>query len=139
MDPVGWYAGADLLWVHPPGDQAHGALDAWDPLTGKKKWTVTDRYPRVSGVLSTKGGVVFSGDMRGYVYGYSADTGKELWKFNMGSGSRGGIVSYMAGGEQYILVPSGLGSAAQGVTSQIYPELAEFPAGATLFAFKLSR
>jgi alcohol dehydrogenase (cytochrome c) len=57
----------------------------------------------------------------------------------MGSGSRGGIVSYMAGGEQYILVPSGLGSAAQGVTSQIYPELAEFPAGATLFAFKLSR
>jgi alcohol dehydrogenase (cytochrome c) len=77
--------------------------------------------------------------MRGYVYAYNADSGKELWKFNMGSGSRGGIISYMAGGEQYILVPSGLGSALQAVTSQIYPELSEFPSGATLFAFKVAK
>lgn len=140
MDPLpGWYSGADLKWVHPPGDQAHGALDAWDPLTGKKKWSVVDKYPRISTVLSTKGSVVFSGDMRGYIYAYSADTGKELWKFNMGSASRGGIVSYMAGGEQYILVPSGIGSAAQAVIADVYPEVAEFPSGATLFAFKLAR
>ncbi|MCW5622116.1 MAG: PQQ-binding-like beta-propeller repeat protein [Burkholderiales bacterium] len=140
LDPLpGWYAGADLKWIHPPGDQAHGALDAWDPLTGKKKWSVIDKYPRISTVLSTKGNVVFSGDMRGYIYAYSADTGKELWKFNMGSASRGGIVTYTAGGEQYILVPSGIGSAAQAVISDIYPEVAEFPSGATLFAFKLSR
>jgi len=140
MTPVpAWYAGADLQWVHPPGDQAYGAVDAWDPLTGKKKWSVTDKYPRLSTILSTKGGLVFSGDMKGYVHAYSADSGKELWKFNMGSGSRGGIISYMAGGEQYILVPSGIGSALQGVTAQIYPEVAEFPAGATLFAFKVPR
>jgi len=140
MDPLpGWYAGADLLWVHPPGDQAHGALDAWDPLTGKKKWSVFDRYPRISGVLSTRGGLVFSGDMRGYVYAYSADTGKELWKFNMGSGSRGGIVSYMAGGEQYVLVTSGIGSALQALTAQIYPEVADFPSASALYAFKISR
>lgn len=140
MKPVpAWYAGADLLWVHPPGDQAHGAVDAWDPLTGKKKWEVLDRYPRLSGILSTKGGLVFSGDMKGHVYAYSQDTGKELWKFNMGSGSRGGIISYMAGGEQYILVPSGLGSAIPAVASMIFPEIADFPAGAALFAFKLRR
>lgn len=140
LDPLpGWYAGADLKWIHPPEDQAHGALDAWDPLTGKKKWTVYDRYPRISSVLSTKGSVVFSGDMKGNIYAYSADTGKELWKFNMGSASRGGIVSYMAGGEQYILVPSGIGSAAQAVISDIYPEVAEFPSASTLYAFKLSR
>ncbi|HTO45588.1 MAG TPA: PQQ-binding-like beta-propeller repeat protein [Burkholderiales bacterium] len=140
MKPIpAWYAGADLRWVHPPGEQASGAVDAWDPLTGKKKWSVTDKYPRISTILSTKGGLVFSGDMRGYVYAYNADNGKELWKFNMGSGSRGGIISYMAGGEQYVLVPSGLGSALQAVTSQIYPELMEFPSGATLFAFKVSK
>ena len=73
------------------------------------------------------------------MYAYSQDTGKELWKFNMGSGSRGGIISYMAGGEQYILVPSGLGSALPAVTAMIYPEIAEFPSGAALFAFKVSR
>jgi PQQ-dependent dehydrogenase (methanol/ethanol family) len=140
MTPIpSWYAGADLQWVHPPGDQAYGAVDAWDPLTGKKLWSVTDKYPRISTLLSTKGGLVFSGDMKGYVYAYSADSGKELWKFNMGSGSRGGIISYMAGGEQYILVPSGIGSALQAVTAQIYPELSELPSGATLFAFKVPR
>jgi alcohol dehydrogenase (cytochrome c) len=140
MKPIpSWYAGADLQWVHPPGDQAHGAVDAWDPLTGKKKWSVHDKYPRISGILSTKGGLVFSGDMKGYVYAYSQDSGKELWKFNMGSGSRGGIISYMAGGEQYILVPSGIGSALQAVTAQIYPELSELPSGATVFAFKVAR
>jgi hypothetical protein len=43
MKPIpAWYAGADLRWVHPPGEQASGAVDAWDPLTGKKKWSVTD-------------------------------------------------------------------------------------------------
>ena len=118
---------------------AHGAIDAWDPLTGKKKWSVQDKYPRISGILSTKGSLVFSADMKGYIYAYDADTGKELWKFNMGSGSRGGIISYMAGGEQYVLVPSGLGSAAQGVTAQVFPEVAEFPAGGTLFAFKVPK
>jgi len=74
-----------MSFAHPPGDVAHGALDAWDPLTGKKKWTVWDKYPRISTVLSTKGGLVFSGDMKGYIYAYDADTGQELWKFNMGS------------------------------------------------------
>ena len=140
LDPLpGWYAGADLSWVHPPGDVAHGAIDAWDPFTGKKLWTVHDKYPRISGILATKGNLVFSGDMKGYVYAYDAGSGTELWRFNMGSGSRGGIISYMAGGEQYILVPSGIGSAAQAIVAAIYPEVGDFPAGANLFAFKLGR
>lgn len=140
MEPVpGWYAGADLQWVHPPGDVAHGALDAWDPMTGKKLWSVHDKYPRISGVLSTKGNLVFSGDMKGFIYAYDAQSGSELWRFNMGSGSRGGIVTYMAGGEQYVLVPSGIGSAAQAIVAAIYPEVGDFPAGASLFAFKLPR
>jgi len=73
------------------------------------------------------------------VYAYDGRSGTELWRFNTGSGSRGGIVSYMAGGEQYILVPSGIGSAAQAITASIYPEVADFPAGARLFAFKVPR
>jgi alcohol dehydrogenase (cytochrome c) len=89
--------------------------------------------------LSTKGGVVFSGDMKGYIYAYDADTGKELWKFNMGSACRGGIISYMAGGEQYILVPSGIGGGVPAVVSSLLPEVSEFPTGATLFAFKVSK
>ena len=61
-----------------------------DPMTGKKKWSVRDDYPRISTVLSTKGGLVFSGDMKGNLYAYDADNGNQVWKFNMGSACRGG-------------------------------------------------
>jgi PQQ-dependent dehydrogenase (methanol/ethanol family) len=135
----GWYVGGDMSFAHPPGDKTHGALDAWDPLTGKKKWSVPDKYPRISGVLSTKGGLVFSGDIPGNIYAYDADNGKELWKFRMGSASRGGIITYMAGGEQYVLVPSGIGGGVPAVLSNIYPEIGEMPTGATLFAFKVPK
>jgi alcohol dehydrogenase (cytochrome c) len=136
---LGWYVGGDMSFADPPGDKTHGALDAWDPLTGKKKWTVRDKYPRISGVMSTKGGLVFSGDMKGFVYAYDADNGKQLWSFNMGSASRGGIISYMAGGEQFILVPSGIGGGVPAVLASIFPEIGEFPTGATLFAFKVAK
>lgn len=136
---LGWYIGGDMSFSNPPGDKTHGALDAWDPLTGKKKWSVPDKYPRISGVMSTKGGLVFSGDMKGVIYAYDADDGKELWKFNMGSASRGGIISYMAGGEQYVAVPSGIGGGVPAVLSSVFPEISDFPTGATLFAFKVAK
>ena len=95
MEPIpAWYVGGDMSWAAPPGDKVHGALDAWDPMTGKKKWSVRDDYPRISTVLSTKGGLVFSGDMKGNLYAYDADNGNQVWKFNMGSACRGGIISY---------------------------------------------
>jgi alcohol dehydrogenase (cytochrome c) len=100
---------------------------------------VPDKYPRISGVLSTKGGIVFSGDMTGGIHAYDQDNGKELWNFNMGSASRGGIITYTAGGEQYILAPSGIGGGVPAVLSSIFPEIADFPTGATLFAFKVAR
>ena len=82
--------------------------------------------------------LVFSGDMKGRLYAYDADTGKEMWRFNMGSGCRGGIISYEAHGQQYILAPSGLGSAVPAIVAGILPEIKDFPGGATLFAFKVS-
>jgi alcohol dehydrogenase (cytochrome c) len=78
-------------------------------------------------------------DMKGMVYAYDAGSGTELWRFNTGSGTRGGIISYMADGEQYILVPSGIGSAVSAITAGIYPEVGDIPAGSSLFAFKVQR
>lgn len=132
-----WYMGADFHFVHPPGDVAHGALDAWDPLTGDRKWSVRYKYPMLAGVLSTAGNVVFAGDIQGNVQAYHAETGQELWSFNTGSGIRGGIITYAAGGDQYILVPSGIGSHVFFGLAGLFPETQDFPAGAALYAFKL--
>ena len=42
-------------------DGPRGYLKAIDPLTGMAKWEAPSDIPRFSGVLSTGGGVVFSG------------------------------------------------------------------------------
>ena len=138
LEPIpNWYSGADFHFVHPPGDVAHGALDAWEPLTGKKIWSVRYKYPSLAGVLSTGGSVVFNGDIEGLVYAYDADTGQELWSFNTGSGIRGGIITYSVNGGQYVLVPSGIGSHVFYGLAKLFPETTGFPGGAALFAFKL--
>jgi hypothetical protein len=46
-------------WAWPDGPR--GYLKAIDPLTGMAKWEAPSDIPRFSGVLSTGGGVVFSG------------------------------------------------------------------------------
>jgi hypothetical protein len=64
-----------------------------------------------------------------------ADNGKELWKFNTGSGLRSGIVSYRVNGKQHILVPSGWGSWASTLFNNTFPALANVNAASSLIAF----
>jgi alcohol dehydrogenase (cytochrome c) len=44
-------------------------------------------------------------------------------------------VTYAVDGKQYIIFPSGLGSAAISLVAQLWPELTNYPAGAALIAF----
>ena len=131
------FFGGDIEAVHPPGAKAHGRLDARDPITGERKWSVVYKYPPIASVLATGGGLVFTGDLEGNVFAYDANSGETLWSFNTGSGIRGGTVTYSADGKQYILVPSGLGSLVVGLYPALWPEVADFPAGAALIAFTL--
>jgi PQQ-dependent dehydrogenase (methanol/ethanol family) len=131
------FFGGDQVAKHPPGGTAYGHLDALDPVTGVRKWTVNYKYPPLSGVLSTAGDLVINGDVEGVVHAYDAENGQDLWSFRTGSGIRGGLISYTAGGKQYIAVPSGLGSLVMGLYPHIWPEVADFPAGAAMFVFTL--
>src|SRR6266446_472290 len=120
-----------------PGVEAYGHLDARDPVTGERKWSVNFKYPPIGSVLSTGGGLVFHGDVEGVVRAYNADTGEELWHFRTGSGHRGGPISYAVKGKQYIAVPSGLGSLVLGLYPALWPEVEHFPAGSAMFVFTL--
>jgi len=87
-------------------------VKAIDARTGDVRWqTVLDSGAEnfvwtVGGVLSTKGGVVFAG-YRDLFRAFDADTGKELWKINLGSRVRGSPISFLLNGRQYIAVAAG--------------------------------
>jgi alcohol dehydrogenase (cytochrome c) len=132
-----WYVGMDLsdLWEWPQGPR--GYLKAIDPLTGKAKWEQPSDLPRFSGVLSTGGGVVFSGQLTGELEAFDADTGKKLWQFQTGSGIEGQPITWEQDGVQYVAVSSGIG----GVYSLFSGDerLKNIPAGGSLWVFALRK
>ena len=87
----------------------YGQLVAFDGKTGEKKWVVKDRSPFTSGLLSTRGGLLFAGTPEGEFRAYNQETGEELWSFQTGSGIFGSPSTYTIDGEQFVAVPSGFG------------------------------
>ena len=132
-----WYLGMDLTDLWEWGDGPRGHLKAIDPLTGKSKWEAPSDIPRFSGVLSTAGGVVFSGQLTGEFEAFDADSGKKLWQFQTGSGIEGQPVTWQQDGVQYVAVASGYG----GVYSLFSGDerLAKVPPGGSLWVFALKQ
>lgn len=84
-----------------------GALRAIDPLTGEKQWEFKHVTPSWSGVLSTAGGLVFTGDSEGNFIALDAKTGKPLWHFQMGGAVIAAPMTYAIDGKQYVAIGAG--------------------------------
>ncbi|HXE10824.1 MAG TPA: acido-empty-quinoprotein group A [Bryobacteraceae bacterium] len=101
------------------GVWSQAALKAIDYSTGKIAWSHV--YPGVnhvgSGILTTAGGVLFTGDPSGNVVAFNPKDGKILWHAGVGSSVSNGPMTYQLDGQQYVVVG----------------------AGENLFAFKLPR
>ena len=121
----------------PPNGKVTSHIDAFDPVTGDKKWTLPTKYPILASLLATGGDVLFTGDVEGRFLALDAKTGKQLWSFSTGSGHRGGPITYSIKGRQYVATPSGLGSLFVGGMPSVWPEVADFPAGSAVFVFAL--
>jgi alcohol dehydrogenase (cytochrome c) len=82
---------------------------ALEVSTGKMKWEYkqigSKRYG--AGVLSTAGGLIFSGDDQGGLTALDAAGGKPLWHFNTGQQISASPVSYSFKGTQYIAIAAG--------------------------------
>ncbi len=131
------FFGGEFEMAHPKGREAWSHLSAYDPVTGDRKWQYEHKYPLLASQLATGGGLVFTGDATGRFFALDAETGEELWSFRTGSGHRGSAVTYSVNGRQYIATPSGWGSALAGLTTQLWPEAADFPTGSSVFVFAL--
>ena len=107
-----------------------------DPLTGEVKRRVRSIWPNVSGMLTTAGGLVFTGYADGSLVAYDDTTLDELWKINVGSGLNAPPMTFEAGGKQYVAILSGLSRVSRG-RLVLTPELREMRHQTMLFVFGL--
>lgn len=116
--------GGGMEFVPPKDKPAYGHINAFDPLTGERKWRYNTTYMNVASLLATGGDLVFSGDVLGNAFALDARTGEKLWSYNTGAGISGSPISYSVNGRQYVAIPTGMGSLVGGLTSVIWPESA---------------
>jgi alcohol dehydrogenase (cytochrome c) len=88
-------------------DEVFGNIRAVDALTGTWKWDFRLQSPPWCGVLSTGGGLVFSGSNEGNFFALDARTGKPLWDFQTGGPVRANPMSFATDGHQRIAIAAG--------------------------------
>ena len=91
----------------PPGRTTYSHVDAWDPVTGKRAWSMPYKYVLLASMLATAGDLVFTGNPEGEFFALDAKSGNKLWSYQTGAGHRGSAVSYSVNGRQYIATPTG--------------------------------
>jgi PQQ-dependent dehydrogenase (methanol/ethanol family) len=84
--------------------QTRGTLTAIDVKTNKIAWQEQWDSNAYSGVLSTKGGLLFAGHNDGRLLAYDAKSGKRLWEFQTGVGVNAPPITYEINGVQYVSV-----------------------------------
>jgi alcohol dehydrogenase (cytochrome c) len=131
------FMNGDFPMKLPPNRTTYSHVDAWDPVTGKRAWSMPYKYVLLSSMLSTAGDLVFTGDPEGNFFALDARNGNKLWSFQTGAGHRGASISYSVNGRQYIAATTGwhqtvVGAAVQG----LFPQ-EEFRLGSTLVVFAL--
>jgi alcohol dehydrogenase (cytochrome c) len=107
-----------------------------DPLTGEVRKRVHAAYPNVSGVLTTGGGLVFTGYADGTLAAYDDTTLDPLWKINVGTGFNAPPMTFEAGGKQYVAILSGLSRQSKNRLT-LTPELKDMRQQTMLFVFGL--
>jgi alcohol dehydrogenase (cytochrome c) len=124
--PASYSPGTGLFYIpaqqrtgEGPGN-SYGAVLAFDPTTGEKKWEFTRNDTLFKGVLTTASDLLFTGttgDTRsgpvaarrsdGYFYAIDSRTGELLWQMSLAGSISSSPMTYSAGGTHYIAVTAG--------------------------------
>jgi alcohol dehydrogenase (cytochrome c) len=135
------FLGETFLVKRDPAFPAHwGSVQAIDLNTGKQAWEFPSELPWNGGMLTTAGGLLFSGSADGYLYAFDAKTGKVLWKRpQMSSGVLGVPSTWTVNGKQYVGVYAGWGGAVPiwGGEMAKDPKVKSIPLGGHLYVFSL--
>jgi len=127
------YDGMDMKRHAGPGGN-WGAFIAWDPVAGRKVWSIPEQFMVFSGALATASDLVFYGTVDGWLRAVNARTGQVLWSQKLGSGISSPPMTYTGpDGRQYVAVYAAVGGGAMTEAKQAgYP-----PRGNTLYVFSI--
>ncbi|WP_195822770.1 PQQ-dependent methanol/ethanol family dehydrogenase [Roseobacter sp. MH60115] len=142
-EPITYKKGAAYLGsgftIKPNYEDHIGSLKAIDPDTGALKWEYKDEAPLWGGVMTTAGGLVFTGTPGGEFIAFDDETGEQLWSFQTGSGIVGQPITWEQDGEQYVTVISGWGGAVPLWGGEVAKKVSYLNQGGMLWTFRLPR
>jgi PQQ-dependent dehydrogenase (methanol/ethanol family) len=93
--------------IPDPMAKAYGWTTAIDPATGSTRWHLKMPTPMIAALTSTGGGLVFTGDLNGDLLALDATSGRILYRYDTKNALAGGIITYRAGGAQYVAAAGG--------------------------------
>ena len=142
-EPVNYKKGAAYLGagftIKPIFEDHIGSLKAIDPASGKTVWEYKNKAPLWAGVLTTAGGLVFTGTPEGFLKAFDAKSGEELWKFQVGTGVVSSPITWEQDGEQWVGVTAGWGGAVPLWGGEVAKSTAGINQGGSFWAFKLPK
>jgi alcohol dehydrogenase (cytochrome c) len=120
----------------PVENESSGHLKAIDVRTGEIRWETPTKSPMLASVLTTAGGIGFSGDPEGYFFAFDLERGEFLWNFQCGSGHHGSPITYELDGKQYVAVCVGWGGPGAKYREGA-PWFVQIPNGCAVYVFAL--
>jgi alcohol dehydrogenase (cytochrome c) len=87
--------------------QPRGMITAIDGENGRILWKYPTNAQMLAGLVPTKGGLVFAGDVRGNLFAFDAKSGDVLKHIDVGGALNSGLISYAVDGTQYVTAAVG--------------------------------
>jgi alcohol dehydrogenase (cytochrome c) len=132
------YGRGRMVFHHAPDNNGNiGRVEAVNLENKQTQWKEQRRPYRSSSLLATAGAVVFGGDTNRRITAFDAASGKTLWQLTLNGQPGGFPMTYMAGGKQYVAIPTGLSLIGNRVVRQLTPEIPVPSRGSTLMVFAL--
>jgi alcohol dehydrogenase (cytochrome c) len=89
------------------GSEHYAVVKAIEAATGKIVWEFKQHAGPSGGVLSTAGGLVWSGNREGTFFALDARSGRPLWRFQTGGGISANPISFEVDGKQHVAIATG--------------------------------